>query len=257
MDLNHHKPNLSSHGYEIIPADKIDHLDEIQDIIAKSLIDKYKPDSSFASPSDILNNAHTIANIESDSEANSMVLDIINLTSREYDFSTIVYRSFSTVIDKYLGPDLHAQKNNNIVFQCPSSDRYSELHTDCPPNSPYELVFWVPLVNCFASKSFYLVPLAETQTLLQDYRSNPDYSWHDFKNRCIQCADHLEIDYGSAIVFWTGLIHGSLSNATTESRWCINARFKNLFAPCGQHNPLTYYRIFKTSSVSNLALNFS
>tara|TARA_Y100001954_G_scaffold213039_1_gene241277 strand:+ start:4290 stop:5063 length:774 start_codon:yes stop_codon:yes gene_type:complete len=257
LDLKMNKPQLSTHGYEILSADKLDCLDDIRNFIAKSLVDEYKPNMPPKTSSEVLNNAHKIANIHNDSEANSMVLDIIKLTSKEHDFSDIVYQTFQSAIEKHLGPDLHAQRNNNIVFQCPDSDRYSELHTDCPPNSPFELVFWVPLVDCYASKSFYLVPLAKTKALLEEYRSTPDYSWDDFKNECVDCADHLEINYGSAIVFWTGLIHGSLSNSTSESRWCINARFKNLYAPCGQHNPLTYYRIFKTSSISELALDFS
>jgi len=257
LDLTKNKPQLSTHGYEILSADRLNYLDDIRNFLATSLTDKYRPNLLSKSSAEVLNNAHKIANIQNDSEANAMVLEIIKLTSKNHDFSNIVYQTFQSAIDKHLGPDLHAQRNNNIVFQCPDSDRYSELHTDCPPNSPYELVFWVPLVDCYASKSFYLVPLEQTKSLLKEYRSTTDYSWADFKNKCVDCADHLEIDYGSAIVFWTGLIHGSLSNSTSESRWCINARFKNLYAPCGQHNPLTYYRIFKTSCISELALDFS
>ena len=144
---------------------------------------------------------------------------------------------------------------NNIVFQAPNSNRFSELHSDAPPNSEFELVVWVPLVNCYGTKSFFMVPLEDSFDLLAKYKSKQFTSWNDFKSKALEKAIHLKINYSQALIFWTGMIHGSLKNATNESRWCLNVRYKNLFAPSGQHDPLTYYRIFRKSVVTDLALS--
>ena len=258
MPLISDQPTLLTHGYEIIKSDSVSQLDSIRGFIANAIKKRCKNYNSYdlTSASSILNKTHLIAGIESDADANELVLDIIKKSSSEFDFSSVVYNSFKSKIDNYIGPDLHAQRNNNVVFQFPNSMRFSELHTDSPPNSPYELVFWVPLVDCYETKSFYIVPLNKSKMLLKDYREDPDITWDHFKAKCLEHAKHVKVDYGSAMIFWTGLIHGSLVNKTNESRWCINARFKNLFAPCGEHNPITYYRVFKTSSLSQLALDF-
>ena len=63
----------------------------------------------------------------------------------------------------------------------------------------------------------------------------------------------FEIDYGSALFFWSGLLHGSVTNETKESRWSYNVRYKNLFAPSGMKDPLVFYRVFKKSHITFLA----
>lgn len=255
MDLNGSQPSLLLDGYEIISADSSSSLDSIREFISNLLVKKYS--LTVSDPSNVLNNIHKYAEISSDASANSLVLDVINSSKNQHDFSTAVYQAFGSTIRSFLGPDLHAQRNNNIVFQYPNSHRFSELHTDYPPNSPYELVLWVPLVDCFDTKSFYIVPLPDSTSLISAYSQNKYPSWDLFKSDCLLKAKHLQVDYGNAIIFWTGLIHGSLTNETTESRWCINVRFKNLFAPCGQHDPLTYYKVFNTSPVTKIALSLS
>ena len=86
MDLNQNKPRLSTHGYEILSAENLNYLKLLRDFISQSLIDIYRPQLPSICSSDILNNAHNIANVRNDSEANSMVLDIIKLTNDKYDF---------------------------------------------------------------------------------------------------------------------------------------------------------------------------
>ena len=253
MENKADKPSLSSHGYQIIKTNHLEELDIFRKDLAGFLIERFSLPNQEASL--ILNNIHKIANIDSDRKANDLVLEVINNFSTSYDFAEIAYKLYGEQIEKILGPDLHAQRNNNIVFQYPNSSRFSELHTDSPPNSPYEIVFWIPLVNCYESKSFFVLPIEESKNLINKYKSNNFNNWSDFKKESLSKACHVKVDYSEALLFWTGIMHGSLNNQTNESRWCLNVRFKNLFTPCGQHDPLTYYRVFRTSIVSNLAFN--
>jgi len=247
------KPSLSSHGYQLIKTNKLKYLDAFKNDLSKFLIERFS--LSEKEPNLILNNIHKFAKINSDKMANDLVLEVINNFSKSYDFAEIAYNLFGEQIEKLLGPDLHAQRNNNIVFQYPNSSRFSELHTDSPPNSPYEIVFWIPLVDCFDTKSFFVLPVEESKNLINKYKSNHFENWSDFKKESLSKARHVKVNYSEALLFWTGIMHGSLNNQTDESRWCLNVRFKNLFAPCGQNDPLTYYKVFRTSSVTRLAFN--
>ena len=253
MKNKSNKSILSSHGYQLLRASNLEELDIFKEDLSNFLIEKFSLTKQ--EPNLILNNIHKIANIDTDKKANDLVLEVINNFSKSYDFAEIAFKLFGDQIVKLLGPDLHAQRNNNIVFQYPNSSRFSELHTDSPPNSPYEVVFWIPLVDCFGSKSFFVLPLEESKALINKYKSNYFDNWSEFKKESLLKANHVKVDYSEALLFWTGIMHGSLNNKTNESRWCLNVRFKNLFAPCGQNDPLTYYRVFRTSSVSELAFN--
>ena len=253
MENKSEKPSLSSHGYQLVKTNNLEYLDIFKNDLSKFLIKRFSLPKQ--DPNLILNNIHKIANINTDKKANDLVLEVINKFSKSYDFAEIAFKLYGTQIQKLLGPDLHAQRNNNIVFQYPNSSRFSELHTDCPPNSPYEIVLWIPLVDCYDSKSFFVLPVEQSRNLINKYKSNNFNNWSDFKKESLSKAYHVKVEYSEALLFWTGIMHGSLTNQTSESRWCLNVRFKNLFAPCGQNDPLTYYKVFRTSTISNLAFN--
>ena len=48
--------------------------------------------------------------------------------------------------------------------------------------------------------------------------------------------------------------HGSDINKTNETRFSLNIRFKGLFTPSGKKFPLHFFRLFKTSKMTKLAL---
>ena len=39
-------------------------------------------------------------------------------------------------------------QNINFSIQRPSDQQRAPFHKDSPPNSPYEIVVWLPLVDC-------------------------------------------------------------------------------------------------------------
>lgn len=239
-------------GFAIVDIPLIQGISNARDAIVNYLAEKYSLE--YTEPHHFLNNFHINAAIKDDAASNSMILDLIKGVTGNHDFSSLIFESISPFLDVLIGPDVMAQKNNNIVYQYPGSNRFSELHTDYPTNSEFEIVAWVPLVNCFRSKSFYLVPLSDSIDLSSRFKSGQYANWDNFKAACLSKAIHVEVNYSQCILFWTGLIHGSLINETNESRWCLNARYKNLFAPCGQHDPLTYYKPLRYSALTRIAL---
>ena len=66
----------------------------------------------------------------------------------------------------------------------------------------------------------------------------------------------MEVPFGSALIFWSGLFHGSIVNKEGESRLSLNIRYKNLFSPAGMKDQLRYFNILQTSQLIDLGLDF-
>lgn len=241
--------SLLADGYCIIDIEDLTLVDQYKSHLLNTLHSlSAHPNASFS-----LDEAHLHLGISSDDKANSIVLELIRQSS-DYSFSEIVFNSNQSFLKGIFGSDIHAQRHNNLVFQYPRSNRYSEVHTDAPANSFFELVSWLPLVDCYSTKSFYIVNRTESLRLLGDYKLGR-FDFSVLRQKAIEAATHVTVPYGRALFFWTGLLHGSLINDTNESRWCLNARFKNLFAPSGLHDPLTFYRILSISPISDMAFS--
>ena len=58
----------------------------------------------------------------------------------------------------------------NLVIQKPDDVNQVTLHRDAPPNSPYEIVVWVPLTKVFKTKNMYILEKKETIKLLNNLR---------------------------------------------------------------------------------------
>ncbi len=252
MEINSHISDFEEKGFTIIPIKKTDQFIESRNFIANFIKDKFNCDGS---DEEILNNCHSYIKNISEAKVNSLIMEIINAFKKTYKMDKIIYDTSKLFINTLIGEDIASQKNPNIVFQHPGSSRISELHRDAPGNSFYEIVSWVPLVNCYSSKSFYILDKSSSMNLLRDYKNNKFKSWAEYTNEAIKLSTKLKIDYGYALFFWSGLLHGSVINKTNESRWSFNVRYKNLFAPSGLKDPLVFYRVFSKSPVTKLAIN--
>lgn len=250
MEIKSYLSEFKEKGFTIIPIKKTEEFINSRHLIAEFIKNKY---SCEGSDEEILNNFHNLIEDISESKVNSIVLDIINEFKKIYEMDKVVYETSKDFISSLLGNDIASQKNPNIVFQHPHSSRISELHTDAPGNSFFEIVSWVPLVDCYKSKSFYILDKYHSKELLEKHKSNYFSSWNEFRNAAIEKSIKLEINYGSALFFWSGLLHGSVTNKTNESRWSYNVRYKNLFAPAGMKDPIAFYRVFKKSIITDLA----
>ena len=205
----------------------------------------------------VLNKIHKLGALKCDADANQLTLKSINYLSTDYKFDEIVHSACKDKLEYLIGQDIHSQKNNNLVVQHPGSKRIAELHIDSPPTSRYEVVAWVPLVNCYGTKSFYIIPKQASRDLLRDYRKGKYSTWDEFKEECKKSMEWIEMEYGNVLFFSSCLLHGSETNHTNETRWCMNVRFKSLFAPIGMHNALAYYRVLKLGPLTSLANEFN
>ena len=254
MDTGKAIKELLTLGFTITDIEYLEDINKLKKNFSSYLGKKYGFENKNCDQT--LNYIHKLAIIDADKKANDLVLDSIKYLNKDYSFGKLILNSCSNLLTNIFGLDLHVQKSNNIVFQYPNSMRYSELHTDGPVNSLYELVAWLPLVNCFSTKSFFIVPLNDSMQLLNKHKNDEFNSWEELRNEAISKSVHLEVDYGKIVFFWSGLLHGSLINKTDQSRWSLNTRFKNLFAPQGIHDNLIFYEAISKSPLTEHALNY-
>ena len=138
-----------------------------------------------------------------------------------------------------------------LVIQVPGDPYPSELHRDAPANSHYEIVVWVPLVDCYATKAMYIVDRANTELALSRLDSNPS-DWLGFEHFAKSLAKTPSVAFGQALIFHTGCLHGSEVNEETETRVSLNLRFKNIFTPSGLKNQLQFFRPIIVSEIAIL-----
>lgn len=181
--------------------------------------------------------------------------ELTRAMSEALDVGHDVFTAFEAELTVLVGTDVLAQRVPNLVFQPPGDPQPTELHRDAPANSPYEVVVWLPLVDCSRTKSMYLLDRSASEEVLAFHRRHPGDAT-SFNRLLDARAVLMEVPYGSALLFWPGLFHGSLVNRESDSRLSLNIRYKNLFAPLGMKDPFRYFAVMRTSPLTRLGLAF-
>lgn len=164
---------------------------------------------------------------------NAFRLAMIAGINGEAWFRRAYYSLAEKALAALVGNELAMQRRANLSIQLPD-DESSLLpaHTDTwAGDSPFEVVVWVPLVDCRRTKSMFILPPeanARAASKLADYRSSGvEALYRDFEAD----ARFLTVNYGQFLLFDQNLIHGNRVNRETTTRWTFNCRFKGLFTP--------------------------
>lgn len=239
-------------GFEIIRSDDLSVLNDFQRLIrdiSYKLIGKKTNEVII----DDLNSLHKA--FKSPEDANSFRLKLTSQLSNQIDVGSKVFELFRSKLEPLVGPDILVQKTPNLVFQPPEYPIPTELHRDAPANSPYEVIVWLPFVDCFDTKSMYLLDREHSQLAAEHIKQNPNDK-NGFDEILLAHAALMKVPFGSALIFWSGLFHGSIVNKEGESRLSLNIRYKNLFSPAGIKDQLRYFNILQTSQLTDLGLDF-
>ena len=114
----------------------------------------------------------------------------------------------------------------------------------------------VALVDCFKTKSIYLLDKKNTEKNLRLLGSNKKSDYQTLKNRLVKLGKLPNIKFGQAVVFWSCLLHSVPENIENETRWTFNLRLKNVFTPYGKKGFLDYFEILRESELTTLGLDF-
>jgi sporadic carbohydrate cluster 2OG-Fe(II) oxygenase len=236
-------------GFVIVDADDPGYLKILREEIFSMTKEIFQlPNSGLA---DGFNNFHNNIKDITLGEFNKLRIELIQLITKNCDVKELVFMAFREKLLHLLGPDILAQRNCNLVLQPPGDPNPSELHRDAPANSPYELVVWVPLVDCFGTKAMYIADINKTEQALQFLDANPT-DWSGFEKYTKSLAVTPNVPFGKALIFHTGCLHGSEINIEKETRVSLNIRYKNLFSPSGLKNQLQFFSPLRISEFTKL-----
>jgi len=232
-------------GYFIKKSEKIESLNSLRLQVFNLIRKEFNIESNDIE--NVLNHFHEYVHEMSDTDFNEKRMLLMKNINESINFKELIFDSFKDTILGLLGPDLLVQKNCNIVIQRPNDNNPSELHRDAPSHSSYEIVIWIPLVDCFKTKAMYLVDHNSTIKLYDNLSKNQD--WEQFEIDSIDKSSLVPVEYGEALFFSTAVLHGSHINKEDETRFSLNIRFKNIFSPSGLKNQLQYFEKFLVSDL--------
>lgn len=132
------------------------------------------------------------------------------------------YSLAKEALHEIVGNELVIQRNINLSIQLSGDDSsLLPVHADSlQGDSPYEVVLWVPLVDCHGSKSMFFS------------RKQPDIKGKSLEQIYEECDPYfVDCKYGECLIFSQNWFHGNRINETNETRWSLNCRFKSLFSP--------------------------
>jgi len=242
---------FESNGFIIVPATKPEVLRKLR-VAIRDLA--YELLNAPVGDVDVdLNQLHK--HFSSSEQATKFRLSLAKSISERLEVGREVFDAFEDTLAPLVGNDVLTQRVPNVVFQPPGNPNPTELHRDAPANSPYEVVVWLPLVDCYGTKSMYLLNRSASEEVLEFHKLFPNDA-DGFQGLMDAKAVLISVPFGSALLFWSALFHGSLVNEESETRLSLNTRYKSLFAPLGMKDPFRYFQILKTSPLTRLGLDF-
>jgi len=160
-------------------------------------------------------------------------LHVIQGLNRETWVRPAYFNIARRAIENIVGNELAMQLRVNLSIQLPNDDSsLLPVHSDVwSGDSPYEIVLWVPYVNCYKTKSMYMLPSEKDrvfQSKMQDFK---DKTAEDVFKGIEKDVDWFDVPYGHVAIFTQNQMHGNRVNIEHESRWSSNCRFKSVFAP--------------------------
>ncbi|HIF35962.1 MAG TPA: 2OG-Fe(II) oxygenase, partial [Candidatus Thioglobus sp.] len=179
---------------------------------------------------DSLNKTHESISIE---ELNTFRLEVIKEINEQSWLREAYYQIARPYLDILVGNELAMQLRVNLSIQMPEDDSsLLSVHADTwSGDSPYEVVVWLPLVDCYDTKSMYLLPPKVASKLTDNFKLHAQGDSEQLFNAIEGDVNWMKIDYGEVLVFNQIYPHGNRVNKESETRWSMNCRFKSLFSP--------------------------
>lgn len=164
---------------------------------------------------------------------NNFRLKIIQEINNDEKFKLAYFKVARDSLYTLVGNELMMQKNINLSIQFPR-DKSSLLpiHSDVwSGDSPYEINLWLPLVDCFKTKSMYILEQKNFDFFKKKINTKKISSSAEILKLVKNKIKFLNVKYGEFLLFNQSLPHGNMVNNIQETRWSMNCRFKSLFSP--------------------------
>lgn len=173
------------------------------------------------------------------------------------DWTRKAYYSLAKgLLHALIGNELAMQKRFNLNIQLPGDNaNLLPIHADTwTGDSPFQCVLWVPLVDCYGSKSMWILPPEHMDAFMADF---PHYRDAEGLYQSIApSVKRLEVKFGEVLLFNSTLPHGNRTNEERGARWSLNCRFKSVFTPYGVKNLGEHFEPITLRAASRIGLTY-
>lgn len=184
------------------------------------------------------------------SALNTLKLEVMARLNADPKARLAYYHLAQLSLNALIGNELAMQKKFNINIQLPGdATSLLPVHADTwTGDSPYQLVLWVPLTDCYRTKSMYILPPGEPFSL----EGSSEDVWNRIKDR----VKFLDVKYGEVLLFNSTLPHGNRVNEEATTRWTINCRFKNVWSPYAVKGPGEHFEPITLRAASRIGMAY-
>jgi sporadic carbohydrate cluster 2OG-Fe(II) oxygenase len=240
-------------GYVILPIKEIDKFTEMQYFIAKTGSEKLG--LNFTSPSVFLNSIHQKVSVDKLNQFRLSVIHDINSCEwfRQYYFNVAKHG-----LEVLVGNELAMQLRINLSIQMPQDNSsLLPVHADVwSGDSPFEVVAWIPYVNCYGSKAMYILPPNINEQLCSNFSKFALLNGCDLFKEIESDLTWIEIKEGEILIFNQNLPHGNIINVENETRWSSNCRFKSIFSPYGDKKIGEFFEPITMRAASRTGMSY-
>ena len=241
-------------GHVVWPVEDRAALDRLRDAVV-DLAAAHLGIEAPGAPDDFLNRMHERVPVTA---LNALRLAVITGIG-ELPWARETYFTLARgALELLVGNELAMQRRLNLSIQLPDDDSsLLAVHADVwSGDSPFEVVVWLPLVDCHDTKGmFFLPPEADAraaagmaarreggaEALFQAIE--PDLVWP-------------RVAYGHFLVFTQNCMHGNRVNREGETRWSMNCRFKSLFSPYAGKRLGEFFEPITVRAASRLGMSY-
>ncbi len=240
-------------GYLIIKAEDFNSLNYIK----KSITNEIKKNIKIKSLKkiDYLNKFHNHINAK---DLNKIRLNIFNKINEDLNFKKSYFNTSKKLLESIVGNELVMQKKINLSIQTPK-DKSSLLpvHADTWSGlSPFEVVVWLPLVDCYKTKSMYILQPKYYKKFIKNMKKTTFSNSEKIFSSIKKDIDWLDIKFGEVLIFNQQLPHGNVPNIEKDTRWSMNCRFKSIFSPYADKKIGEFYEPITLRPMSELGFDY-
>ena len=166
---------------------------------------------------------------------NNFRLELIHFLNGDLEFKYNYFNLARNDLYSLAGNELMMQKNINLSIQFPG-DKTSLLpiHSDVwSGDSAYEINLWVPMVNCYKTKSMYILKAKYYDNFLKLMKKKKYKSSKKIYEFLKPYLEWIKINKNQFLLFNQCLPHGNVVNIENETRVSMNCRFKTIYSPYG------------------------
>lgn len=243
-------------GYVITPCEIRSALDKIRN----KTVDLATDFLGGPSPPNAGEFLDKIASILAVEKLNSFRLHIISGLMAEPWFREAYFSCARSLVETIVGNELVMQRNIGLSIQIPDDDSsLLPIHSDSWGSecSPFEVVLWIPLVDCYRTKSMFILPPDADARWRKKVKEFAEDGTESLYQAIEPEIEWLEVPYGNIVLFTPTIMHGNRLNQESTTRWSMNIRFKGLFTPYSDKRLGEYFAPITVRPASKIGMKFT